>query len=108
MMIRRGPVSPLTIGIIAVAFIANAYILPRALVNSWGKADPWTSYFYMYGLGGAFFLVGIFVIIKTGSFTPKRGRDSFWFQVLIWGFVVFASVHAIWIYLALNLPYKGE
>jgi hypothetical protein len=36
-----------------------------------------------------------------------RGRDSFWFGVLIVGFLFFSIGHAVWIYYALNVPYLG-
>ena len=95
---------------IAVAIplvLAFIYTYPRVVVALLGTDSPWTSYLYQYGFGLAFFLVGIWLILKTRACQFGRGRDSFWFGVLIFGFIFFAGGHAVWIYLALKVPYLG-
>jgi hypothetical protein len=61
----------------------------------------------MYGHGLMFFAVGIWTILKTGACQLGRGRDSHWFNVLIGGFIFFATLHGTWVYLAVSAPFKG-
>ena len=84
------------------------YFYPRLLVKLLGEANPWTSYLYQYGLGLIVFLIGIWMIISTKACQLGRGHDTFWFRVLLGGFVFFALVHAIWILAALKIPYLGS
>ena len=101
-------VRSLAIGsIITVVLLAFIFIYPRIIIAWLGEADPWTSYLYHYGFGLVFFLMGIYIIIRSGACKFGRGHDSFWFGVLIAGFVVFAVVHAVWIVAAQNIPYLG-
>jgi len=87
--------------------LGAVFVLPRALVAWRGSEDPWTSYFYQYGLGLLTFLVGIGVILRSGACRPGRGRDGFWLGVLFAGFCFFAALHAVWIVAARSLPYLG-
>ncbi len=98
--------SPL-LAIAIPAVLAMVYFFPRFLVEQLGEASPWTCYLYQYGFGFVFFISGIFMILKTKACQFGRGRDSFWFGVLIAGFLFFSVGHAVWIYLALNAPYLG-
>jgi len=89
------------------AICTFTYAWPRFLVNAFGLDSPWTSYLYMYGFGFVTFAIGIALILRKGSCQFGRGSDTFWFKVLIFGFVFFASLHGIWIILSLTIPYKG-
>jgi len=93
------------IGLGILAFVA---LYPRLLVAVLGEANPWTSYFYLYGFGLGFFLVGLWLILKSGACRPGRGHDGFWLAVLILGFLFFATLHALWIVAALKIPFRGE
>ena len=95
------------IGIIAATLVC-IYIYPRFLINTFGESSPWTSYLYLYGFGGAFFGSGIVLILKTGACVPGRGMDGKWLNAMFLGLLYFACLHAIWIYLALSIPFKGE
>ena len=95
------------LAVILVPLLAFIYAFPRLLISTFGLESPWTNYFYMYGFGAVFFGFGVALILKTGACQFKRGRDSHWFKILISGFVFFASLHAFWILLALNVPVKG-
>ena len=99
----RSPAVMITIPVV-LAFI---FLYPRLLIHQFGEANPWTSYLYQYGFGLVFFLIGIWLILKQGACQLGRGRDSFWFGVLIAGFLFFAIGHAVWIVLALKVPYLG-
>ena len=86
--------------------IAFAYFFPRLLVNTLGPENPWTSYLYLYGFGGIYFGLGI-LLVRKSSCHMERPRDRFWFRMLLTGFAYFASLHAIWTYLAISIPYLG-
>ena len=92
---------------LTVVILAFTFIYPRLIIGWLGEANPWTSYLYLYGFGLVFFLIGIWVILKSGACKPGRGRDSFWLGVLFAGFILFASLHAVWIVASLNMPYLG-
>jgi hypothetical protein len=83
------------------------FVYPRLLISWLGAGNAWTSYLYQDGLGLVDFLIGIDLIKKTGAYKKGRGHDDFWFKWLIFGFFFFAILHAVWILLALHLPFKG-
>lgn len=93
--------------VVIVALLAMVYIYPRFLVSRLGEASPWTSYLYQYGFGLVVFLIGIILILRSGACRFGRGHDTFWFGVLIVGFLVFSIGHAVWIWAALSMPYLG-
>ena len=93
------------LSILAVLVFAFSY--PRLLVSWLGEANPWTSYLYMYGLGFVVFFIGLVTIRKSKACLPGRGRDGFWYKVLIGGFVMFATLHGTWVALALYMPHYG-
>ena len=101
---RQSLATPL---IVAAVLLAYAFAFPRVIVAWLGEANPWTSYLYLYGLGLAFFVFGIVLILRTRACTLGRGRDTTWFRVLLGGYVFFASLHALWIVAAQQIPYKG-
>lgn len=80
---------------------------PKWIIAEFGEGSPWTSYLYQYGLGLVIFCIGLRVVLKSGACKLGRGRDSFWFGVLVGGYIAFATLHASWIYAALNIPYLG-
>lgn len=80
------------------------YFYPHFLISQFGEASPWTSYFYLYGFGGYFFMIGLLLILKTGACKLGRGRDSKWFTILCSGFLLLVCMHAVWIYLAISIP----
>ena len=100
----RLPAVMITIPVV-LAFI---YFYPRLLIDKFGEANPWTSYLYQYGFGLIVFLIGIYVIRRSGSCRPGRGYDRLWFGVLIGGFLFFAIGHALWIVAAQQAPYLGS
>jgi hypothetical protein len=92
---------------ITVVLLAFIYTYPRLIIAWLGEGSPWTSYLYLYGFGLVFFLMGIYIILRSGACRLGRGRDSFWFGVLFAGFVFFAAMHAAWIVAAQKIPYLG-
>ena len=93
--------------IIILAILVFIFVFPRILISTLGAGSPWTSYLYQYGLGAVTFLIGINLILKSGSCQLDRKRDRFWFKWIITGFFLFAIVHLVWILLALYIPVKG-
>lgn len=100
---RRGGEILLTL----VSVLAFIFIFPRAIIRWLGVESPWTPYFYLYGLGTITFLIGLRIIWVARSCQLGRGRDTFWFGVLWFGLFFFMVVHALWIWLALTMPFKG-
>jgi len=92
---------------IILVLLVTIYTYPRLIISWLGEENPWTSYLYLYGFGLVFFLMGIYLIFRTGACKLGRGHDTFWFGILIGGFIFFASVHALWILAAQNIPYLG-
>ncbi|MBU1694659.1 MAG: hypothetical protein KKC51_11940 [Verrucomicrobia bacterium] len=90
-----------------VGVLAFIYAFPRAIIRWLGESNPWTPYFYLYGLGLVTFLIGLRIILRARACQPGRGRDTFWFGVLLAGFIFFAVLHAAWILAALYFPFKG-
>jgi drug/metabolite transporter (DMT)-like permease len=93
--------------VVALVLLAFIYTYPRLIISWLGESNPWTSYLYLYGFGAGFFLMGIFIILRTGACRLDRGHDKLWFWVLLGGFFFFATVHGLWILASLNIPYLG-
>lgn len=106
-MIEKTYKNKLLLPTITIVSLAIIFFYPRLIISLLGPADPWTSYLYQYGLGLLVFSIGITLILKTKACVLGRGKDSFWFKWLIGGFICFAIMHAIWIYLSLSMPVKG-
>lgn len=92
---------------VIAALAVFIFVFPRVLISSLGADNPWTSYLYLYVFGFIYFGLGMVLIRKTGALKMGRGRDSFWWKVMIAGFCFFAGLHALWICLALFIPFKG-
>ena len=104
-MTKRKP--NLLVPALIVFSLVFIYFYPRIIISNLGESNPWTSYLYLYGFGGYFFMLGLLLITKTGSCKFGRGQDSKWFAILCSGFLFLMTMHAVWIYLALSIPFKG-
>ncbi len=93
--------------LVALVCLAFFFGFPRLLIRQLGMDSPWVSYFYLYGNGLIVFLVGILIILRSGACRLGRGRDTFWFLVLLAGYVFFAALHAVWTLAALHIPFRG-
>ena len=56
----------------------------------------WLPYIYLYGVGGLLFGSGLIITIKSGSLDLKRPGHKNWLVVLIFGFIWFMVMHAVW------------
>lgn len=93
--------------LIAAGVVAYVFLFPRLILRWVGESSPWTPYLYLYGLGLATFLIGLRIILRARACQFGRGRDTFWFAVLLFGYVFFAALHAAWTLAALYLPFRG-
>ncbi|MCB0365868.1 MAG: hypothetical protein H6624_17180 [Bdellovibrionaceae bacterium] len=105
-MTKKQPFNFRLLGLIALV-LGFSHYFPKTLVSILGTENPWTSYFYMYGLGLVCFGIGLMVILKQGALNLHRGTERFWFHVLLGGFVFFSTLHGVWIILAIHYPFKG-
>lgn len=95
------------IAVLIPVIAAFIFFYPRFLIDWLGIDNPWTSYLYQYTFGFIFFALGILLMLRTRACVPGRGRDSRWLAILIAGFIFFFTLHGVWVYLALTVPYKG-
>ncbi|MDP6129652.1 MAG: hypothetical protein QGH77_08610, partial [Planctomycetota bacterium] len=51
-------------------------------------------YIYLYGVGGLFFSVALWLVLKSKACRTNVKRDRFWLGVLAFGFLWFAGLHA--------------
>ena len=64
--------------------------------------QTWLPFFYLYGVGGIAFLLGTFLIYKTGALRVSYETHKKWIWVLIYGYFFYAFIHALFIYLAIG------
>ena len=63
--------------------------------------NTWLPFIYLYGVGGIAFLIGIYLITKTKALDTDRNDHLIWLAILFFGFFYYASIHRIFISLAL-------
>jgi hypothetical protein len=66
-------------------------------------SHAWLPYIYLYGVGGLLFGSGILITIKSGSLDLKRPGHKMWLKILIFGFIWFMVMHALWNLAALEI-----
>ena len=68
-----------------------------AAVGAGGPAEPadWTSWAYVYGVGGLVFAVGLALCIRTGEIDPSRRRGRRTLALMIAGFVGYALLQGV-------------
>jgi hypothetical protein len=59
--------------------------------------SPWIPYVYQYILGGILFALGILIPLNKKALRLKRQEDRWTLRFLIVGFIIYATVHAVWI-----------
>ncbi|KUG26664.1 hypothetical protein ASZ90_003507 [hydrocarbon metagenome] len=63
--------------------------------------NVWLPYIYLYGVGGFFFIIGMWIVKKAGGYNPARKRHRYWWRITIAGFFYFMVLHLVWILIAL-------
>jgi hypothetical protein len=66
-------------------------------------SHAWLPYIYLYGVGGLLFGSGLLITIKSGSLDLKRPGHKNWLVILIFGFIWFMVMHALWNLAALEI-----
>lgn len=66
-------------------------------------SHTWLPYIYLYGVGGLLFGSGLLITIKSGSLDLKRPGHKMWLAILIFGFIWFMVMHAVWNLAALGI-----
>jgi len=66
-------------------------------------SHAWLPYIYLYGVGGLLFGSGLIITLKSGSLDLKRQGHKAWLAILIFGFIWFMVMHALWNLAALEI-----
>jgi hypothetical protein len=61
----------------------------------------WIPFLYLYGIGGIFFISGLYIVKKSGGYNPDNKRHKYWWRVTIFGFFYFMLFHLILILAAI-------
>lgn len=61
----------------------------------------WLPYIYLYGVGGLFFSIGLWIILRHRSLSLRLKKHRLWLVVLLFGFLWYAIMHAAIILAAL-------
>jgi hypothetical protein len=101
--IRRPSPAALAIPLVLLAM----WGLPRLIVAWLGIGGHWTPFFYQYAMGGLVFLTGLWVIRASGACDFSRPGDRRWFGVLVFGYLWYAGIHALFTWLAVAVPFRG-
>jgi hypothetical protein len=100
---RRFPVAIVTVP----AVVGLCWGIPRLIVAWVGIDGDWAPFLYQYLLGGLVFGIGLWVIRVSGACSFARPQDRMWFGVLIFGYLWYAGIHAVLVWLAVAVPYRG-
>jgi len=66
-------------------------------------SHAWLPYIYLYGVGGLLFGSGLIITLKSGSLDLKRQGHKAWLVILVFGFIWFMVMHALWNLAALEI-----
>ena len=104
----KNPIKQLARWFLGASFLGAVYFWPRYLSQTLGEDSPWISYLYTYGLGALFFALTVLWIFSFPSgYSEKRKQDGFWLFALCGALIFGMTLHGIWIYLSVSLPFKG-
>ena len=67
----------------------------------------WAGYLYFYGMGWPFFISVCWLLIRAGAIDLRKRRDLFIISLVVFGVLMFTLLHAFWIFISFNTPYKG-
>jgi len=65
--------------------------------------NSWLPFLYLYGVGGFFFFLGLFLIKKYGAIDLTKKHHKFWLKVMVFGYFYFVVIHFLLIIAALYL-----
>ena len=91
-----------------LCFVAcSAFFFPRWLISALGEEHFLSSYFYIYGSGIPFFILGIYLLIRSKAINLKIAGEKKWFLFFIFGLTWSLLAHGMWILSAVYFPFKG-
>ena len=88
-------------------FTCSAFFFPRWLVSHLGEAHFLSSYLYIYGFGLPFFILGIYLLIRSRAINLKVVGERKWLFFFILGLTWSMLAHGMWIFVAVHFPFKG-
>ena len=89
-------------------FAYSAFFFPRWLVSHLGEAHFLSSYLYIYGSGIPFFILGIYLLIRSGAINLQMVEERKWLLFFIFGLAWSVLAHGLWILTAVYFPFKGQ
>ena len=95
---------PILIGLGAALLILTVL---KYVLHSLGPHNPWTSYFYFYGFGIPVYTLTLILLVRLGAINLSYPPDRIVCMIVTIGFTVLVTIHGLWTWLALALPYKG-
>ncbi len=101
------PRRPLAAAFAIPGVLLAIWAVPRLLVMALGIDGHWTPYLYQYAMGGLVFGVGLWVIRASKACDFSRSGDRGWFLVLVFGYLWYAGLHALFTWLAVAVPFRG-
>jgi len=66
-------------------------------------SNTWLPFIYLYGVGGIFFVSGLYVVTKAKAVDFSKKRHRYWWKITIFGFFYYMALHALMILVALYL-----
>ena len=102
----KAGVSPAMIAVPLVIFLM--WGIPRLVVSLVGIDGHWAPFLYQYLLGGLVFVIGLWIIRRSGACDFDRPGERRWFYLLIFGYAWYAAMHGIVTWLAVAVPYRGS
>ena len=88
-------------------FISSAFFFPRWLFSNFGEAHFISSYLYIYGSGVPFFIVGLWLLIRSKALNLKLTGEKKWLLFFIFGLCWNILMHGFWVLMAVQIPFKG-
>lgn len=88
-------------------FIVSAFYLPRILVLFLGENHFLSSYLYIYISGMPFFMMGIYLIIKSQALNFKIPGEKRWIVYFFFTTLFVCAIHGLIILAAIKIPFKG-
>ena len=53
----------------------------------------WLPFIYLYGIGGLFFFIGLWLVVRSGALRSSGRGAKRWIQVLLFGFFWYMLIH---------------
>ena len=88
-------------------FAGSAFFFPRWLLTRFGEGHFISSYLYIYGSGIPFFILGVWLLIRSKALDFRIKGEKKWLWFFILGLTWYVIAHGLWILVAVSFPSKG-